>query len=56
MLVYICNGLKEEDLGAGGNCDNDVSSRVQSCLGSLMIAAWAVGGSVSKLIGDHAMY
>ena len=47
MLIYICDGLEESDLGAGGNCDNGaVSDRVTQCLASLLIAAWAVGGSV----------
>ena len=48
MLVYVCDGLEDDDLGAGGACDSDVSSRVQQCLGSILIAAWAVGGSVSN--------
>ena len=48
MLVYICDGLQEEDLGSGGNCDTEVSYRIKQCLKSLLIAAWAVGGSVSK--------
>ena len=46
MLVYSCDGLEESDLGEGGNCDNGVSPRVQACLRSLLIAAWAIGGSV----------
>ena len=50
MLVYICDGLEDEDLGAGGDCDTAVSSRVRNCLSSLLIAAWAVGGSVSHCI------
>ena len=51
MLVYICDGLEDEDLGAGGDCDTVVSSRVRNCLSSLLIAAWAVGGSVSCIWG-----
>ena len=46
ILVYICDGLQEEDLGKGGDCDTSISERVGRCLGSLLIAAWAVGGSV----------
>ena len=47
--MYICDGLDDDDLGAGGNCDNDeVSSQIKLCLRSLLIAAWAVGGSVRK--------
>lgn len=51
MLVYVCNGLEESDLGQGGACfTGGVSDRVAACTGDLLIAAWAVGGSVSILI------
>ena len=49
MLVYLCDGLQDSDLDVGGNCDSDISSRIRYCLSQLLIAAWAVGGSVSKI-------
>ena len=49
MLVYICDGLEESDLGPGGECD-DQSDAINDCLGELLIAAWAVGGSVSGIM------
>ena len=48
-LVYVCDGLEGEDLGPGGNCDTNVSSRVLDCLASSLIGAWAVGGTVSRI-------
>ena len=47
MVVYICDSLNTTDLG--GPCD-DVSDGLSSCLGSTLIAAWAVGGQVIRLI------
>ena len=47
MLVYICDSLNTTD--PGGLCD-DVSAGLSSCLGSTLIAAWAVGGQVIRLI------
>ena len=49
MLVYLCDGLQDSDLDVGGNCDSDISSRIQYCLSQLLIGAWAIGGSVSKI-------
>ena len=52
ILVYTCNGLTEEDLiGQGGDCDQQ-SRRIRHCRGTggLLIAAWAVGGTVNALI------
>ena len=52
ILVYTCNGLTEEDLiGQGGDCDQQ-SRRMDYCRGTggLLIAAWAVGGTVNTLI------
>ena len=51
ILVYTCNGLTEEDIiGQGGDCDQQ-SRRINNCrsTGGLLIAAWAVGGSVNTL-------
>ena len=55
MLVYMCDGLEDDDLGEGGNCDTDVSSNIKQCLQSLLIAAWAVGGSVSNLAQNSSV-
>ena len=50
MLVYLCNGLQESDLGPGGECFISASrQRVDSCTRGSLVAGWAVGGSVSKL-------
>ena len=50
MLVYLCNGIQESDLGSGGECFISASRhRVDSCtsLRGSLVAGW--GGSVSKL-------
>ena len=49
MLVHICDGLEDSDLGPGGECD-DQSDAINRCLGELLIGTWAVGGTVSVII------
>ena len=49
MLVYICDGLEDSDLGPGGECRNQ-SDAINRCLGELLIGTWAVGGTVSGII------
>ena len=52
ILVYTCNRLTEEDLiGQGGECDQQ-SGRIRQCIsaGGVVIAGWAVGGTVNTLI------
>ena len=49
MLVYICDGLEDSDLGPGGECRNQ-SDAINHCLGELLIGTWAVGGTVSGII------
>jgi hypothetical protein len=48
MLIYICNGLEDSDIGpqSGGNClDGSVSNRITACARQMLLAAWSVGGS-----------
>ena len=44
MLVYMCDGLQESDLGPGGEC-SDINN---GCFTEFLIAAWTIGGSVSN--------
>ena len=43
-MVFVCDGLQDEDLGPGSDCDY-VSDRVEQCFDDV-IGSWAVGGSV----------
>ena len=45
MVVHICDGLEEEDMGAGGLCSEMMNERLQFCLHSIVVAAWAFGGT-----------
>lgn len=45
MLIYICDGLDNVNLGQGGPC-NSVDRRIRNCRVD-QIGAWAVGGEVS---------
>ena len=47
--MYLCDGLDQTDVGTSGPCGGAVSSSVSQCLAGELIAAWAVGGSVSLL-------
>jgi hypothetical protein len=47
MIIFLCDGLVDADLGPGGHCynSNHSSDGIMACTGSTYIAAWAVGGS-----------
>ena len=50
MLVYSCNGLTNDDLGPGGDC-NTQSQRIGICRAyGVFVAGWAVGGIVSDQV------
>ncbi len=52
ILVYTCNTLTNDDLGPGGNCDTQVSERIENCQAGrgALIGGWAVGGTVSDQV------
>ena len=47
ILIYLCNKLNHTFVGDSGVCE-DTHIAIQTCLGSEVIAAWAVGGNVSS--------
>ena len=47
IVIYLCAELNDTFVGATGVCV-DTHLAIQSCRGSEVIAAWAVGGTVSK--------
>ena len=47
ILIYLCDRLNHTFVGASGPCE-DTHIAIQTCRGSEIIAAWAVGGNVSN--------
>ena len=46
LLIYVCDGLDGLDLTTEqGACDT-LDQRIRSCVGGLLVGAWAVGGEV----------
>jgi hypothetical protein len=49
LVVYICSGINDSHIGNGGDCKDDAFEfQVRRCRSGTFIAAWAVGGEVSK--------
>jgi len=49
MLLYLCDGMNltgDPSVGVSMECDG-VSEGTQPCRGTVVLAAWAVGGNVS---------
>lgn len=46
IVIYVCDGLLQSDLGTGGQCydSSSVSDRVADC--AIPFAVWGVGGNV----------
>ena len=46
IVIYVCDGLLQSDLGTGGRCydSSSVSDRVADC--AIPFAVWGVGGNV----------
>jgi len=50
MLLYLCDGMNltgHPAVGVSQDCDG-ISEEIEPCIGSTLIAAWAVGGNVSS--------
>ncbi len=46
MLIFLCMSVTDMDVGSGSVCDS-ASINVSSCRRESLLAAWAVGGTVS---------
>jgi len=46
-LLYLCDDLNATHVGESGTCNVQVSNTVRGCRLGVLIAAWAIGGTVS---------
>ena len=49
MLIYICSSLDQAEVGSSAPCFGHVGESVSECRLGTVMAAWAVGGTVSTM-------
>ena len=47
LVVYLCTGLDDTQVGNGGECEEGVGDKIKECRSGTILAGWAVGGEVS---------
>ena len=49
LLIYVCDGLDGLDLTTEQGACHTLNSRIQRCVGGILIGGWAVGGEVNTV-------